>query len=164
MLLAIDYIDLINIWNGFDFLKWVDGMAQLVYLLDMELMIMDKFMFWVVQMVIKLDIIMGECFNVWVYIYGLGYWEVLIVSWEVLKLFLVVEKFYIIVNLLSLEQMFYFYDQFDEVWQVKIYFDYGWGGYDGDIIDNFFKENLVKFRVMGEGLFWESMVFIVRYI
>ena len=164
MLPAIDYTDLINTWNGFDSLKRADGTAQPVYLPDMELMTMDEFMPQAAQMATKLDTIMGERPNVWVYIHGPGHREALTASREASKLLTAAEKFYTIANLLSPERMPYPYGPFDEAWQAKIYPDHGWGGHDGDITDNLFKENLVKSRVMGEGLLRESTAFIARHI
>lgn len=164
MLPAIDYTDLIRNWNGFDSLKRADGEPQPVYLPDMELMTMDEFMPRAAQMATKVDTIMGERPNVWVYIHGPGHREALTASREASKLLPAAEKFYTIANLLSPEQMPYPYGPLDEAWQAKIYPDHGWGGHDGDITDNLFKENLVKSRVIGEQLLRESTAFIARHI
>ena len=164
MLPAIDYSDFITAWNDFDALKKEDGTSQSVYLPDMELMTIDEFMPRAEKMATKADTITGERPNVWVYIHGPGHREALTASREASKLLPAAEKFFTIANLLSPERMPYPYREFDEAWQAKIYPDHGWGGHDGDVTDNLFKENLVKAKVMGKGLLRESTAFIARNI
>lgn len=164
MLPAIDYSDFIHNWNTLDSLKNGDGTAQGVYLPDMELMTMDEFMPLAEKQATKVDTIMGERPNVWVYIHGPGHREAMTASREASKLLPAAEKFHTAAYLLSPEKMPYPFDRFDEAWQAKIYPDHGWGGHDGDITDNLFKENLVKARVMGEALLKESTAFIARSI
>lgn len=164
MLPAIDYSDFIRNWNEFDSLKKADGTAQGVFLPDMELMTVDEFMPLAEKKATEVDTIMGERPNVWVYIHGPGHREALTASRKASKLLPAAEKFHTVANLLSPEKRPYPYQRFDEAWQAKIYPDHGWGGHDGDITDNLFKENLVKSRVMGEELLKESTIFIARRI
>ncbi len=164
MLPAIDYSGFIQSWNTLDSLKMEDGSGQPVYLPDMELMTMDEFMPLAAQKATKVDTIMGERPNVWVYIHGPGHKEALTASREASKLLPAAEKFHTVANLLSPEKMPYPYERFDEAWQAKIYPDHGWGGHDGDITDNLFRENLVKSRNMGQRLLDESTSFIARRI
>ncbi len=164
MLPAIDYSDFISSWNGLDSLKKEGGKAQAVFLPAMELMTMDEFMPLAEKNATNVDTIRGERPNVWVYIHGPGHREALTASREASKLLPAAEKFHTIANLLSPEKRPYPYQRFDEAWRAKIYPDHGWGGHDGDITDNLFKENLVKSRVMGEKLLQESTEFIARRI
>lgn len=160
MLPAIDYSGFIHNWNALDSVKRGDGAAQAVYLPHMELMTMDEFMPLAEQKATKADTILGERPNVWVYIHGPSHREALTASREASKLLPAAEKFHTVANLLSPEKRPYPYQRFDEAWRAKIYPDHGWGGHDGDITDNLFKENLVKSRVMGEALLKESTEFI----
>lgn len=113
---------------------------------------------------VQVDTIMGERPNVWVYIHGPGHHEALNASREASKLLPAAEKFLSIAHTLDPEKMQYPFDELDEAWQAKIYPDHGWGGHDGDITDNLFKENLVKSRTMGQNLLDQGTDFIARRI
>ena len=58
----------------------------------------------------------------------------------------------------------YPYQDLDEGWQAKIYPDHGWGGHDGDVTDNLFKESLVKSQVIGENLLNKATNFIAQRV
>ena len=160
MLPAIDYSDFINSWNSFDSLKDDEGVEKSVYLPNMELMTVDEFMPLAEKNATKIDTILGERPNVWVYIHGPGHHDALTASREASKLLPAAEKFLSIANILDPKIMQYPFEEFDEAWQSKIYPDHGWGGHDGDITDNLFKENLVKSRVMGQNLLDKGMDYI----
>lgn len=113
---------------------------------------------------VQVDTIMGERPNVWVYIHGPGHHDALTASREASKLLPAAEKFLSIAHTLDPEKMQYPFDELDEAWQAKIYPDHGWGGHDGDITDNLFKENLVKSRIMGQNLLDQGTDFIARRI
>ncbi|MCB0556183.1 MAG: hypothetical protein KDD02_21740, partial [Phaeodactylibacter sp.] len=90
--------------------------------------------------------------------------DALTASREASKLLPAAEKFLSVANLIDPRKMQYPFEEFDEAWQAKIYPDHGWGGHDGDITDNLFKENLVKSRTMGQGLLNKGVGFIARRI
>ena len=160
MLPAIDYSELISSWNSFDTLKDDKGEDQELFLPKMELMTVDEFLPLAEEKATKVDTIKGERPNVWVYIHGPGHHDALTASREASKLLPAAEKFLSVANLLDPAKMHYPFNELDEAWQAKIYPDHGWGGHDGDVTDNLFKENLVKSRNMGQSLLNNAMDFI----
>lgn len=160
MLPAIDYSEFIKSWNSFDSLKDEAGEEKNVFLPNMELMTVDEFMPLAEKNATKVDTIMGERPNVWVYIHGPGHHDALTASREASKLLPAAEKFLSIANIIDPIKMRYPFKEFDEAWQAKIYPDHGWGGHDGDITDNLFKENLVKSRTMGQNLLNKGINFL----
>ncbi|MEO1009929.1 MAG: glycosyl hydrolase-related protein [Bacteroidota bacterium] len=164
MLPAIDYSDFIQSWNSFDGLKDDSSVEKKVFLPNMELMTVDEFMPLAEKNATAVDTIMGERPNVWVYIHGPGHHDALTASRQASKLLPAAEKFQSIANVLDPKRMPYPYADFDEAWQAKIYPDHGWGGHDGDVTDNLFKENLVKSRTMGQNLLNEGIDFIAARI
>ncbi|MEM9141673.1 MAG: glycosyl hydrolase-related protein [Bacteroidota bacterium] len=164
MLPAIDYSEFIRSWNDFDTLKDDSGAEKKVFLPEMELMTVDEFMPLAEKRATAVDTIMGERPNVWVYIHGPGHHDALTASREASKLLPAAEKFRSIANLLDPKRMPYPFAEFDEAWQAKIYPDHGWGGHDGDVTDNLFKENLVKSRTMGRNLLDKGIDFIAARI
>lgn len=160
MLPAIDYTTFIDTWNSFDSIKDEKGATKDVFLPKMELMTVDEFMPLAEKNSTNLDTIMGERPNVWVYIHGPGHHDALTASREASKLLPAAEKFLSIANIIDPNKMQYPFAEFDEAWQAKIYPDHGWGGHDGDITDNLFKENLVKSRMMGQNLLDKGVDFI----
>ena len=164
MLPAIDYSDFIEKWNNFDSIVDEDGSTKELFLPKMELKTVDEFMPLAEKNAIEIDTIMGERPNVWVYIHGPGHHDALTASREASKLLPAAEKFLSIANILEPQKMQYPFAELDEAWQAKIYPDHGWGGHDGDITDNLFKENLVRSRTMGQNLLNEGTEFISRRI
>ncbi|GAB3656526.1 alpha-mannosidase [Echinicola sediminis] len=164
MLPAIDYSDFIASWNSFDSLQDDQGEEKALNLPKMELMTVDEYMPLAAQKSTNIDTIMGERPNVWVYIHGPGHHEALSASRKASKLLPAAEKFLSISNVLDPKRMPYPYETFDEAWQAKIYPDHGWGGHDGDITDNLFKENLVKSQTMGQDLLNQGINFIATKI
>lgn len=164
MLPAIDYSDFIENWNSFESVIDEDGSTKEMFLPKMELQTVDEFMPMAEKKAINVDTIMGERPNVWVYIHGPGHHDALTASREASKLLPAAEKFLSIANILDPKKMKYPFEELDEAWQAKIYPDHGWGGHDGDITDDLFKENLVKSRTMGQNLLDEAADFISRRI
>lgn len=164
MLPAIDYTDLIDTWNGFDHINDEKNNKIPIYLPEMELMTVDEFMPLAEKNVTSVDTIMGERPNVWVYIHGPAHHDALTASREASKLIPAAEKFLSISNILDPERMPYPAVEFDKAWQSKIYPDHGWGGHDGDITDDLFKEHLVKSRAMGKALLQKGIEFISSQI
>ena len=160
MLPAIDYSEFISSWNNFDHLKDEAGKEQKITLPNMELMTVDEFLPLAVENATNVDTITGERPNVWVYIHGPSHHEAISASREASKLLPAAEKFLAIANVIDPQKMPYPYETLDEAWQAKIYPDHGWGGHDGDITDNLFKENLVKSKVMGQDLLNQGIDFI----
>lgn len=160
MLPAIDYSSFIDSWNSFETLKDDEGLEKSVFLPKMELMTVDEFMPLAEKNATKIDTVTGERPNVWVYIHGPGHHDALTASREASKLLPAAEKFFSIANIMDPKKMQYPFEAFDEAWQSKIYPDHGWGGHDGDITDNLFKENLVKSKVMGQKLLNKGVNYI----
>ena len=164
MLPAIDYSEFIATWNSFETLKDETGKQKNVYLPNMELMTVDEFLPLAEKEATQLDTITGERPNVWVYIHGPAHHDALTASREASKLLPAAEKFLSIANIIDPVKMQYPFKAFDEAWQAKIYPDHGWGGHDGDITDNLFKENLVKSKTMGQNLLNKGLDFIAGRI
>ncbi len=164
MLPAIDYTDLIETWNGFDYIKDENNQEKSVYLPEMELMTVDEFMSLAEKNVTNVDTIMGERPNVWVYIHGPAHHDAITASREASKLLPAAEKFLSISNILDPQRMPYPAGDFNQAWLSKIYPDHGWGGHDGDITDDLFKEHLVKSRAMGQSLLQKGTDFIASKI
>ncbi|WP_203256898.1 glycoside hydrolase family 38 N-terminal domain-containing protein [Hyunsoonleella ulvae] len=164
MLPAIDYSDYIDTWNSFEKVKDIDRKEIEVNLPKMELMTVDEYLPLAEKHATKVDTIMGERPNVWVYIHGPGHHDALTASREASKLLPSAEKFLSIANKLDPVKAPYPFEAFDEAWQAKIYPDHGWGGHDGDVTDNLFKENLVKSRTMGQNLLNEGLDIIASKI
>ncbi|MCK5101755.1 MAG: hypothetical protein KAR17_03035, partial [Cyclobacteriaceae bacterium] len=149
MLPAIDYSDFINSWNSFESVKDNEGNVQSVYFPEMELMTVDEFMPLAEKNAAIADTIRGERPNVWLYIHGPSHHNALTASREGSKLIPAAEKFLSIANILDPQRMPYPAGEIDEAWRAKIYPDHGWGGHDGDITDDLFKEKLVLSRSLG---------------
>ncbi len=164
MLPAIDYSEFIEAWNSIDSLKGINGNPNDLFLPEMELMTMDEYMPLAKKYATHVDTIRGERPNVWVYIHGPSHHNALTASREASKLLPAAEKFLAVSTLIDAEKMVYPYEEIDEAWQAKIYPDHGWGGHDGDITDNLFKENLVKSKTMGQNLLNRAIDFISRRI
>ena len=164
MLPAIDYSDYIASWNTFDTLKDEKGQPKDVNLPPMELMTVDEYMPLAEKHATKVDTILGERPNVWLYIHGPGHHDALTASREGSKLLPAAEKFLSIANKIEPAKMPYPFEAFDEAWQAKIYPDHGWGGHDGDVTDNLFQANLVKSRTLGQNLLDKGINFLSSYI
>ncbi len=164
MLPAVDYSDFITTWNGFDKVQDEDGNQHQVHLPKMELMTVDEFMPLAEKNATNIETIKGERPNVWVYIHGPGHHEAITASREASKLLPSAEKFLSVANVIDPQKMPYPYETLDEAWQSKIFPDHGWGGHDGDITDNLFKEKLVKSRFMSQELLDKGIEFIARRI
>ncbi|WP_430816870.1 glycosyl hydrolase-related protein [Carboxylicivirga sp. RSCT41] len=164
MLPAIDYSDYIEQWNNTGSVIDKEHSKKDVYLPDMELMTVDEYMPLAEQNATAVDTIRGERPNVWVYIHGPAHHDALTASRKASKLLPAAEKFLTVASMLDEEKMPYPYEQLDKGWQAKIYPDHGWGGHDGDITDNLFKESLVESQVIGEKLLGDATTFIARRV
>ncbi|RDY61139.1 glycosyl hydrolase-related protein [Flagellimonas nanhaiensis] len=164
MIPAMDYSDFIEAWNSFESVKDGDGNENQVYFPDMELMTADEFMPLARKNATKIETIRGERPNVWVYIHGPAHHEALTASREASKLLPAAEKFLAIANTLDSKRMPYPFEDFDKAWQSKIYPDHGWGGHDGDITDDLFKEKLMESKTMGTDLLKKGTNFIANRI
>ena len=164
MLPAIDYTDYIEAWNNTESVLDEDSKKNAVYFPHMELMTVDEFMPLAEQNATSIDTIRGERPNVWVYIHGPAHHDALTASRKASKLLPAAEKFLTVASLMDEQKMPYPYDELDEGWQAKIYPDHGWGGHDGDITDNLFKERLVESQVIGEKLLDRATNFIAQRV
>lgn len=164
MLPAIDYSDFIETWNKLETVIDEDGSEKKMFIPKMELQTVDEFLPLAQANAKNIETIMGERPNVWVYIHGPGHHDALTASREASKLLPAAEKFLSIANRLEPQKIQYPFEELDVAWQAKIYPDHGWGGHDGDITDDLFKENLVKSRTMGQKLLNDGTNFISRRI
>lgn len=164
MLPAIDYSDFISTWNNFKSIKDEEGKEKEVYFPPMELMTADEFLPLAEKNATHADTIVGERPNVWVYIHGPAHHEAITASREGSKLLPAAEKFLSVANALDPLRMPYPFQELDQAWQAKIYPDHGWGGHDGDITDDLFKEQLVSSRSMAEKLLNKGTDFIASKV
>lgn len=164
MLPAIDYSDFIESWNNTESVLDENGREKPVYFPQMELMTVDEYMPLAEQHATSIDTIRGERPNVWVYIHGPAHHDALSASRKASKLLPAAEKFLTVASLIDEEKMPYPFEELDAGWQAKIYPDHGWGGHDGDITDNLFKERLVESQVIGEKLLEDATSFIARRV
>ncbi|WP_198152347.1 glycoside hydrolase family 38 N-terminal domain-containing protein [Draconibacterium sediminis] len=164
MLPAIDYSNFIETWNATEEVYNEKGENIDVHFPNMELMTVDEYMPLAEQHAISVDTIWGERPNVWVYIHGPGHHDALTASRKASKLLPAAEKFLTVADVLDEERMPYPYEELDKGWQAKIFPDHGWGGHDGDITDNLFKEHLVKSQVIGEKLLDDATTFIAQRV
>lgn len=164
MLPAIDYSDFIDSWNGFEGVKNDYGDVQAVHFPNMELMTTDEFMPLAEKNAVNADTIQGERPNVWLYIHGPSHHEAISASREGSKLIPAAEKFLSVASILDAKRMPYPSGEINAAWENKIYPDHGWGGHDGDITDNLFKEKLVKSKELGEKLLNKATTFLAGHI
>lgn len=164
MLPAIDYSDYIDKWNKTETVLDENNNEKNVYLPHMELMTVDEFMPLAEQNATTIDTIRGERPNVWVYIHGPAHHDALTASRKASKLLPAAEKFLTVASILDESKMPYPYKELDEGWQAKIYPDHGWGGHDGDVTDNLFKEKLIESQVFGEKLLDKATSFISQRV
>jgi len=164
MLPAIDYSDFIETWNNTNSILDVNDREKKVYFPHMELMTVDEYMPLAEQHATSIDTLWGERPNVWVYIHGPAHHDALTASRKASKLLPAAEKFLSVASLLDEDKMPYPFEDLDAGWQSKIYPDHGWGGHDGDITDNLFKERLVESQVIGEKLLDDATSFIARRV
>lgn len=164
MLPAIDYSNFIETWNQTSQITDHNRQKKELHLPHMELMTIDEFMPLAENKATTADTLRGERPNVWVYIHGPAHHDALTASRRASKLIPAAEKFSTIAYLLDDQKKPYPHNAFDEAWQAKIYPDHGWGGHDGSITDDLFKENLVKSEVMGDQLLDDATAFIARRI
>ncbi len=164
MLPAIDYSDFIDAWNNTSSILDLNDRDKNVYFPKMELMTVDEYMPLAEQHATSIDTIWGERPNVWVYIHGPAHHDALTASRKASKLLPAAEKFLTVASLLDEQKVPYPYEELDRGWQAKIYPDHGWGGHDGDITDNLFKERLVESQVIGEKLLDNATSFIARRV
>lgn len=164
MLPAIDYSGFIETWNNAGTVLDENSKEKKLYFPHMELMTMDEFMPLAEQHATTIDTIRGERPNVWVYIHGPAHHDALTASRKASKLLPAAEKFLTVASVIDEEKMPYPYKELDKGWQAKIYPDHGWGGHDGDITDNLFKERLVESQIIGEKLLDKATNFIAQRV
>jgi alpha-mannosidase len=164
MLPAIDYSDYIESWNNIQSVLDENSEEKNVYFPQMELMTVDEYMPRAEKHATTIDTIWGERPNVWVYIHGPAHHDALTASRKASKLLPAAEKFLSIASVIDEVKMPYPYEELDAGWQAKIYPDHGWGGHDGDITDNLFKERLVESQVIGDKLLDKATNFIAQRV
>lgn len=164
MLPALDYSEYIDTWNQFEGVKDEAGKENKVYFPNMELMTVDEYMPLAEQYATSVDTLRGERPNVWIYIHGPSHHEAVTYSREASKLLPAAEKFLAVANIIDPDKMPYPYERIDEAWQAKIYPDHGWGGHDGDITDNLFKEEYIKSWNLSNDLLDRGTQFIARRV
>ncbi|MCT4587598.1 MAG: glycosyl hydrolase-related protein [Carboxylicivirga sp.] len=164
MLPAIDYSKYIEVWNNTDSVIDENNKKQMVFFPHMELMTMDEYLPLAAKNATAVDTIQGERPNVWVYIHGPAHHDALTASRKASKLLPAAEKFLTIASLIDKNKMAYPSDELDRAWQAKIYPDHGWGGHDGDVTDNLFKEKLLESQFMADRLLDKATGFLAQRV
>lgn len=101
--------------------------------------------------------IRGERPDVWLYIHGPSHERALRASRKADILLPAAEKFSTIEALLEGDFNDYPVDRFAKAWEAKIYPDHGWGGKNGEITDNFFKQKFYFAREEGQNLLYTAL-------
>lgn len=112
----------------------------------------------------KIDSVMGEYPNLWLYIHGPTHEKAVRAGRLASKLLTAAEKFSAVAA--SLKGSFSDYPQqaFDDAWQQAIYPDHGWGGVHGDSTDQVFANSYVKAAHAGDSILRSQLETIAHAI
>ena len=112
----------------------------------------------------KFDRLTGERPNVWLYIHGPTHHHALNAAREASRLLTAAEKFSTMNALLQKSFSVYRTQAFTEAWEAAIYPDHGWGGNNGHITDQYFREKFEFARDAGKEILYESLEAIASKI
>lgn len=112
----------------------------------------------------KIDSIMGENPNLWLYIHGPTHEKAIKNARLSSKVLTAAEKFSAIAAVLRGDFKDYPQNNFDDAWQHAIYPDHGWGGVHGDITDKIFANSYEKAVATGNSILQEKLNFIASKI
>lgn len=99
-----------------------------------------------------LEEIAGERPNIWLYIHGPTHHHAITAKREAGVLLPAAEMFTTIESLLSGSFADYPVHEFELAWANSIYDDHGWGGHNGHITDEVFRQKLERARLQADGL------------
>lgn len=112
----------------------------------------EKFLDKIAQSDAQLDTIKGERPNVWAYINGPTHHKAIDSKRSAGILLPAAEVFTTVSSILKGSFTDYQQKEFNEAWAASIYDDHGWGGYNGHITDEVFKEKLDFAKEQGHKL------------
>ena len=105
----------------------------------------------------KFDRLSGERPNVWLYIHGPTHHKALTAGREASRVLTAAEKFATMNALLQNSFSSYPVQTFSDAWESAIYPDHGWGGKNGHITDQYFREKFEFARAQGREILYESL-------
>ncbi len=112
----------------------------------------------------KFDKLTGERPNVWLYIHGPTHHKALTAAREASRLLTAAEKFATMNALLQHSFSAYPAQDLTNAWEAAIYPDHGWGGKNGHITDQYFREKFEYARAQGEEILYGSLEAIASKI
>ena len=112
----------------------------------------------------KIDSIMGEDPNLWLYIHGPTHEKAIKNERLSSKVLTAAEKFSSIAAVLKGNFKDYPQKEFDQAWQQAIYPDHGWGGVHGDITDQIFANSYLKAVETADSILKEKLSYIASKI
>ena len=103
------------------------------------------------------DKLTGERPNVWLYIHGPTHHKALTAGREASRLLVAAEKFATMNALLQNSFSIYPAQTLTNAWEAAIYPDHGWGGKNGHITDQYFREKYECARTQAKKILYESL-------
>ena len=152
-----DFSDLKLAWNEFEIISRSTHKRMKPILPDIRYNTIESVMSSIFKNEPGLPVIMGERPNVWLYIHGPTHYKAITASRKASRLLTAAEKFQTIDAVLSDSFDKYAEDKLNEAWKSHIYPDHGWGGKNGQITDNVFKEKSEFAQNMGEKLLTQAL-------
>ena len=155
----IDWDEYIIKWNrevkqdnrrGLPFIQYATSVTALKAVAENKPAIFDK--------------LMGERPNVWLYIHGPTHHKALTACREGSRLLTAAEKFATMNALLQNSFSVYPAQDLTDAWEAAIYPDHGWGGKNGHITDQYFREKFEFARAKGKEILYESIKAIASKI
>ena len=112
----------------------------------------------------KIDQLTGERPNVWLYIHGPTHHKALTAGREGSRLLAAAEKFATMNAILQKSFSGYPAQALTDAWEAAIYPDHGWGGKNGHITDQYFREKFEFARTQGKEILYKSLESIASKI
>ena len=112
----------------------------------------------------SIDKLAGERPNVWLYIHGPTHHKALTAGREAGRLLTAAEKFATMSALLQNSFSEYPQQKLTNAWEAAIYPDHGWGGKNGHITDQYFREKYEFARAQGKEILYKSLETIASLI
>lgn len=137
---AKDYSKIIAQWSSIDKLEVDESTVIQKKLPEIKLVTAPEFFAAVEKEKTLLPTIHGERPALWLYIHGPTHYEAITASREADILLTMAEKFATVNALAAGSYNKYPYERLNKAWEAKIFPDHGWGGKNGQITDELFKE------------------------
>jgi alpha-mannosidase len=112
----------------------------------------------------NIDQLTGERPNVWLYIHGPTHHKALTAGREGSRLLTAAEKFATMNAILQKSFSGYPAQELTDAWEAAIYPDHGWGGKNGHITDQYFREKFEFARTQGKEILCKSLESIASKI